>query len=216
MTLGSKVLQFLDRISRWQCGTVISTELFCTQNERISHRVALVGSALETSARLGPFYQQFRKQGALVSFLPTCMSMSSPTSLALKENYWVFHGKTHKRKEGLFYAPLEEMAVLITEGLDWFQSYSRTAAPFTQQKQQQQKNQNSTFSCDNLVFFSKLHIKTHTQWKHSLSLGHQSRGNLQTRLSQMRPFLCILRLALWGSLPQNHEEEGEGPSYHFH
>lgn len=126
----------------------------------------------------------------------TCISMASTSSLTMeKKNYWIFHGKTHKQKEGYIYVPLEEVAALITENLDWFQSYSKQQLPLLSKK-----TQYSTFSWEDLVFFSELHIKTHTQWKHSLLLGHQSRGNLQTKLSQMRPFLCILRLVLWGLL----------------
>lgn len=35
-------------------------------------------------------------------------------------------------------------------------------------------------------------------------------------LSQMKSIHYSLRCALWGSLTSNHEEEGEGPSCHFH
>lgn len=104
------------------------------------------------------------KQVVLVSFLSICVSMSSPTSLTVKEkNYWIFHGKTHKQKEVFFHAPLEEMAVLITEGLDWFQSYSRTAAPFTQQKQQQQqKPEFNIFIWQFSVLFKATYQNPHT------------------------------------------------------
>lgn len=163
--------------------------------ERISHGATFTGSMLENSTTSGHYATSLEyKESLSLSHIFKALYLhfhGFPFLFdGVREELLNFPWKTHKQEEGNIYVPPEKVAAWITEHLQWNLSYSKTTTFSTQQK----KMQYSTFSWEDLVFFSKLHIKTHIQWKHSLSRGHQSRGNLQTKPSQMRSFLQTVSL----------------------